>query len=153
MKKLNNQGWGLGVFLAFVVIFIFCIFIASINAYKVGLGKEPPSVQFGDDVNKPSPSPSDNGTSNVSGKEKYKDLIKNVNLAADKYRVDYYSSLLNGDSVFVPIKTLKENNYLQDTKNCSGYVKIINQNGSFQYKTYLKCPDYESDGYISDLDE
>lgn len=145
--KLNNHGWGLGVFLGFVVIFVLCIVVVSVNAYKLGLEKDGPSIQFGEEEEKPSSTPD----SSLSGTEKYQDLIKDAQLAAEAYRIDYYSQLLEGDSVFVPFSTLKEKNYLENTDGCNGYVKILHQGESYQYQTYLKCSDYESDGYVDDL--
>ena len=38
MKKLNNRGWGLGVLLAFLLVFFIAIILISIGASNLGLG-------------------------------------------------------------------------------------------------------------------
>ena len=38
--KLNNQGWGLGVFLGFIAILLFCLVVVGVNAYKLGVKTE-----------------------------------------------------------------------------------------------------------------
>jgi len=38
--KLNNRGWGLGVFLGFVAILLFCLVVVGVNAYKLGIKAE-----------------------------------------------------------------------------------------------------------------
>lgn len=32
--------------------------------------------------------------------------------------------------------------------NCIGYVKVFNNNGSYNYKPYISCDKYETKGYI-----
>ena len=75
--KLNNRGWGLGVFLAFVMIFVLSIIVAGVNAYRVGLQKEP-TIQFGPETGK-------------SNYEKYKPLENKVKLAAEEYKNLHYT--------------------------------------------------------------
>ena len=37
MLHLNNRGWGLGVLLAYIVLFIVAIILISINASNLGI--------------------------------------------------------------------------------------------------------------------
>ena len=37
MFKLNNRGWGLGVLLLFIVVFIIAIILVSIGANNLGI--------------------------------------------------------------------------------------------------------------------
>lgn len=134
--KLNNRGWGLGIFLVFVMIFVLCIIVAGVNAYKIGLQKEP-SIQFG----------SDSGKSNY---EKYKPLEDKIKLAAEEYKNVHYTDMSFGDSVFVTFKTLVANNHLSSSEGCTGYVKISDGD---EYIVYFNCPDYKSSGYLEDLDK
>ena len=38
MLKLNNRGWGLGVLLAFLIVFIIAIILITIGASNMGIG-------------------------------------------------------------------------------------------------------------------
>ena len=40
MKKLNNKGWGLSTFIAFIVFFFFVILLVTFVADKAGMGKD-----------------------------------------------------------------------------------------------------------------
>lgn len=150
--KLNNRGWGLFVFLGFVLVFVLFLLIAGVNAYKLGLSKDNPTIQFGPG----NMSNVENGNKEeeaVSGREKYQDLEEKIIESTSNYRRAYYNNLLNGDSVYVSFKTLIKNNYLSNSGDCSGYVKIYHSSGDdYQYTVYFKCPDYVSGGYLKDLD-
>ena len=37
MLKLNNHGWGLGVLIAFLIVFIIAIILISIGAANLGI--------------------------------------------------------------------------------------------------------------------
>ena len=37
MFKLNNHGWGLGVLLAFLVVFFIAIILISVSASSIGI--------------------------------------------------------------------------------------------------------------------
>ena len=145
--KLNNRGWGLFVFLAFVLVFVLFLLIAGVNAYKLGLSKDNPTIQFG---NNNSNTNEDNGENNISNREKYRNLEEKIIESATNYRK---ANLLDEDNVYVSFKTLIKNNYLSNSGDCSGYVKIHHTSGSdYRYTVYFKCPDYVSSGYLNDLD-
>lgn len=59
--KLDERGWGLSVFLGFVVVLILCIVVAGVNAYKVGLSADSPNRYFEKEISTtptPTPTPS-----------------------------------------------------------------------------------------------
>lgn len=150
--KLNNKGWGLFVFLGFVLVFVAFLLIAGVNAYKLGLSEDDPTIQFGPNNNSNTEN-KNNKEEKVPGREKYEDLEEKIIESSANYRRAYYSNLLNGDSVYVTFKTLIDYNYLSNSGDCSGYVKIYHSSGDdYQYTVYFKCPDYVSGGYLEDLD-
>lgn len=55
-----------------------------------------------------------------------------------------------GERIKIRIEELLENNLVEEVKVkddfCDGYIEIIN-NGIIEYKTYLKCQNYETHGY------
>jgi len=135
--KLNNRGWGLSAFLGFVVVFLIFLFMAGVNAYKVGLEKDKPKL----------PVPS------IVSKEKYQQLEEKIVVASAKYKNVYYQNLLEGDYVFVNFNTLIRSELLSSSEGCSGYVKISHsEKDNYQYSVYFHCPDYVSSGYNEELD-
>ena len=55
-----------------------------------------------------------------------------------------------GERIKIRIEELLENNLVEEVKVkddfCDGHIEIIN-NGIIEYKTYLKCQNYETHGY------
>ncbi len=43
--KLNNRGWGIGVMIAFVCVFIAFILTVAILAYRMGMGQKPSVIK------------------------------------------------------------------------------------------------------------
>lgn len=136
--KLNNRGWGLGVFLGFVAILLFCLVVVGVNAYKLGVKTEN-NFQFDSSV-------IDNNSNTKS------DLESKVLNAAMNYKRNEYGNMSSGQTVIVKISRLVDENYLSSSDDCSGYVEIKNKNGDVSYKTYLKCPNYVTEGYNSEND-
>lgn len=140
--NLNDRGWGLGVFLAFVCLFVFCIIFSSISAYKAGLTKN--SVPYFESSISTSSSGS---TTDSSNNTKYKAFENKVLKAAMNYKRDKYNTISAGQTIVVQFSTLVKEKYLSDTEDCIGYVIIKNQNNDIQYYVYFKCSDYVSDGF------
>ena len=40
--KLNNRGWGIGVMVGFICVFVIAIIIIAVLAYYMGVGNELP---------------------------------------------------------------------------------------------------------------
>lgn len=55
-----------------------------------------------------------------------------------------------GERIKIKIDELIENGLIKEIKveddSCSGYVEVVN-NGIIEYKSYLKCQNYETHGY------
>lgn len=138
--RLNNRGWGLGVFLGFVCFLLFFIIIVGVNSYKLGISKDN-NLQFDSSI-------TDNNSNSNN-----KDLENKVLNAAMNYKRDKYSDMSSGQVVIVKISNLVELNYLSNSDNCSGYVEIKNKDNDISYAVYLKCPNYVTEGYNSDLEK
>ena len=139
--KLNNQGWGLGVFLGFVAILLFCLVVVGVNAYKLGVKTES-GFQFDSSV------VDKNSSNNIKD-----DIESKVLNAAMNYKRNEYGNMSSGQTVIVKVSRLVDENYLSSSENCSGYVEIRNRNGDICYNAYLKCPDYVTEGYNGENDD
>lgn len=132
--KLNNKGWGLSVLLAFIGVFFVAIILISYLSNKYGYG--------------PTNTSSTNPTNTLV--EKYRGYETEVKEAAVKYQEEHYPNIDNGDQFYINISKLNIGSYIKSS--CTGYVKYGKTNDLFYYDPYLKCGDYETNGYISDFD-
>lgn len=156
MFHLNEHGWGLSTLITFVFIFLLAILLISVNAYKMGLTSNNVSNM---PITSPDSNNNDNSTNekeNVNDSSKYIILENDLKNAGVIYKENYYNSLIAGDSVYVTSRQLIESNILTVQSfidgECSGYVKIKNDAGSFIYIPYLKCgASYKTPGFIEDL--
>lgn len=139
--KLNNRGWGLGVFLGFIAILLFCILVVGVNSYRLS-EKTEGAFQFDSSV-----------TDKNSSSSTKNDLEGRVLNAAMNYKRNKYGNMTNGQTVVVKISRLVKENYLSNSGKCSGYVEIRNREGDINYKAYLKCPDHVTEGYNSENDD
>ncbi len=142
--KLNNRGWGLGVFLGFVVVLVLCIIVAGINAYRMGLSSSSPKHYFDSEIpNEPS--------SSSSAVRDYNQLEETVRSAAEKYKQEKNPDFSSG-SVSVSFQSLIRDGYMSSIAECSGYVQLTQEDRS-TYSVYFHCPDHITSGYNSKLDE
>ncbi len=52
------------------------------------------------------------------------------------------------ESVRITYEELKEEGYDAELGlNCTGYVVVENKNGVYDYKAYVSCPNYTTEGY------
>ena len=131
---MNKVGWGLRVELAFILLFLFCLLIATIGIHTLGLMEDKSGAYI--DL-----SPSGSGYD-------YSVLESRVTNAASKYYSDYYPYGTGGE-IRVSVDTLIYDNYLNrlyDDKGstCAGYARILS-NGNIV--SYIKCPRYTTPGY------
>lgn len=134
MTKLNNKGWGLGIFLVFIAVFFLAIIMITYIANKNGMGARP--------IDKTT-----NDNSIIKTYKEYEILVKEK---AIEYQETNYPNIAEGDSFYVNVKKLGVNSKI--TNKCSGYVKLGKENNIYIYEPYLKCGGYKTNGYISDLD-
>jgi len=155
--KLNNQGWGLGVFFGFVIVLLLCIFAAGVNAYKLGLTRESHDHYFQSDLST-TPQPTSNETikddeQGSDSMNRFVEVRQSVIQAAGLYRSKFHKDMKDGDEVVVSFNSLIDHECMAKLDDCTGYVKIGIVNGNFQYIPFFHCLDYVSDGYQNELDE
>lgn len=141
---MNKNGWGLRVELFYILIFLFCLVVATIGLNRLGLLGENDNALV---------KPDTSGSETYS----YEPLETKVVSAAKKYYQDMYSGG-SEDIVIVRVSTLQANGYLGElvddrNKSCSGYAKVITSSGGQQvYVSYIKCSRYTTTGYESEND-
>ena len=131
---MNKNGWGLRVELAFILLFLFCLLIATIGIHTLGLMRDKSGAYI--DL-----SPTGSGYD-------YSVLETKLTNAASKYYYDYYPYGL-GEEVKITADTLVYNNYMsrmydEKGRTCDGYARILT-NGNIV--SYIKCPKYVTPGY------
>lgn len=144
MKKLNNHGWGLGMLLVFIVIFLLAILIITIQANKLGIaGHEQfytPHPTIEEDVDSTE-------TENRQEYTSYALLESAVKESAAVYREKYYASIPKGDSIRVDFTHLIEDGLLKEPYvngvHCDGYV-IISHEENYAYHVFYQCGDEQS---------
>ena len=133
IMKLNKNGWGLRVELLFIVLFLFCLLIATIGLNKLGL--------FG-------------GPGLLDGEKtySYSELENNMNEAAKRYYQNNYENNVS-DTIIIKSSTLLLNGYMSNMLDengnvCSGYTRVfINYQNEPSFNTYINCPRYKTAGY------
>lgn len=124
--KLNNKGWGTGemILLSCGLLVALLVAVFFISQLFKGFDKEMENNYFKLE------------TDLATAGEKY---IKNNNInVKDNYIIDS--------------ETLRTNGYIQDLKDkngnlCTGYVNVYNNNYILEYKGYIRCNNYETNGY------
>lgn len=134
MKKLDNRGWGLGIFVIYVCIFFMAIVLVSYIADKNNLGADGDIQMTTDDKI-------------LLQYKEYESEVKNVAL---KYQKENYPDMNRGDSFSVNINKLEISDRI--LHRCSGYVIFSNKEGIYSANPYLKCGSYRTSGYSSNLD-
>lgn len=89
-------------------------------------------------------------------KKTYQDLEIELKIAAEKYQnANYEGNLDSVETIILKYNFLKKSKYLekitdiQDKKECNGYVKFIKNKAQITYVPYLKCSNYETQGFDS----
>ena len=138
---MNKNGWGLRVELAFILLFVICIIIATIGLHKFGLLKNDSGVYTDSD-----------GVVRDNINFDYNALEKRVTESAERYYNDKYDG--HSDTVVVSTTKLKSSGYLsglEDYKGreCKGYAMVL-ANGNIV--SYIKCGMYKTIGYNEDYE-
>ena len=139
---MNNNGWGLRVELAFLLLFLVCLLVATIGLHRLGiLGTD--NGEYKDK----------NGYIYDNVNYDYNSLERKVTAAASNYYKDVYNSV-SDDTIIVGVDKLKKDHYLDSItdvrgKECSGYAMIMT-NGNIV--SYIKCSVYKTVGYNSDYE-
>lgn len=148
MKKLNNKGWGLGVFITFLGLFFLAILVVVVlsSSFKFGEDSNPNIV-----VVPPSENNSDNNSDITHNDgEKYANYEAEIKIAAEAYKNEKYPSIENGDVFYVNINKLTLSKNV--TNDCSGYAKIGKVHENDYYEAYIRCSLYTTPGYEESLE-
>ena len=166
MFKLNQNGWGLRVMIAFLCIFVLCLLLSFMGLYKLGLVKDLDFL-FGNNnyqnvqnntpttnTNNPT-TPTTSTMPTVKGKS-YADLQFELVEASKKY---VSNATLGIDTLVLTVENLKSYNYIEEFKDengkkCSGYADVYyDENNNIIYNAYIKCKKYQTSGYQEWKDE
>ena len=90
---------------------------------------------------------------NISSKNKdYKAKEQDMIEQASSYIKKNDINLSAGESLKLDHQRLIDAGLMQNMKvnddECEGYVKITKNTGNYDYKAYIKCKNYTSEGYI-----
>lgn len=84
---------------------------------------------------------------NIKKQDKpYTDYEKKLVFAAQSYMGQYISEMPSS-STTVSYKKLNEAGLVEENKDCDGYVLIKKKISTFDYKAYIKCDKYTTNGY------
>ena len=139
---MNKNGWGLRVELAFLLLFLVCLLIATVGLHRLGLLGNDNGVYT-----------DDSGYIEDSVNYDYSSLEKKVTNAASEYYKDVYTSNYD-DTIVVSTSKLKDGGYLDSIKDargkeCKGYSMILK---SGNIVSYIRCSIYKTVGYNEDYE-
>ena len=125
--KLNNKGWGTMEMLLLSGGLLIALLIAVFFISKLYGSFE---------------------SSNIN--RQYVDLENKLEDAAKEYVRKENISVQS--ELRISATTLKDKNYLDsltdnEGNNCSGYVSVMNSNGTNYYSAFISCPKYETINY------
>ena len=162
MNKLNNKGWGLSVFIAFIAILCLALLLIVVGAIKLGISSHSKKevlpvteVKQKDDINSDSGINDNKTENNLNVLDNY---ISQIVLASKNY-TGMNENLINFDSGFVlTLKDLIDSNYVgkyQINGNlCSGYVIVSKIENNYDFNPFLNCgSSFISQNYDLNLDE
>ena len=86
----------------------------------------------------------------------YKELEEKLKMAEQKYVNDYFLFPKGKDVLKTHKEELIENGYLDnlnlEDEECDGYVTVTDTGTIFNYKAYIKCNTYTTNGYKKNSD-
>lgn len=148
--KLNNRGWGFTTFIVYLAIFVIFIIIVTVLAIK---NSDMFDHSTSSDNNT---SVEETSTSSSNEEMDYEEIEKDLESAAYEYQKEYLPSIADGDIKYVTVSKLEELKLLDNLTNgevlCTGYAKITGSNGTTDFKGFINCGDYITEGYNADLD-
>lgn len=151
MKKLDQRGWGLSVFLAFIVVFFIAIVLISIGAQKVGLD---PYSNVSNPTTSVDPNVKHYTDSEISEAVGFESSVRD---SAARYFMEVYGGQWSEDRSILTVSKLIEKSYLQPFSvagnSCGGYVKVQSSNGELSYIPYIQCGEvYMTEGFDYSLE-
>ena len=89
----------------------------------------------------------------------YLELEDKLVSTTKKYYESKYSYPSKGESTYIVLDELKQNNLIEELKKddevCDGYIKV-SMNNTIEYKAYIKCNNYTTtdyDKYIENINK
>lgn len=134
MFKLNNKGWGLGIMILFICVFLLAILIISVLSAKYGLMSN----------TKQGVNNSETKQATVNN-QKYFEYEQTIGQISTEYVDKNYSNITTNDVIYININELNVQKNIK--QECTGYVKIGKDNGINYYNPYIKCDNYQTEGY------
>ena len=134
MFKLNNKGWGLGVMILFIGVFCLAILIIAVLSSKYGL--------------------MNNSTKNIynsekkmttTKKQKYLEYEQIIGQTCAEYVNKNYKDATETDNIYININELNIKDQIK--QECTGYVNVGKVNDIPYYNPYIKCNNYQTEGY------
>jgi len=145
MKKLNQEGWGLSVFLAFIIVFFIAIILIAIGSAKVGIS----GGDKGSSQPTSTPSGSNYTESEISQAKSYEEKVKS---ATSSYLLEHLQNQIDGKEMILMSSTLNDYNYLEPFSVagniCDGYSVIRKVDQELEIIPYVECGSvYKTEGY------
>lgn len=83
---------------------------------------------------------------NVYSTKKYQNIEKSMELNVENYITLKKYILDTKDKSIITLKDMQKNRLVKEN-NCAGYVVVIYENNIINSKSYIKCGNYETEGY------
>lgn len=147
MKKLNNHGWGLSMFITFIAVFLLAIILITVGAIKLGISSHDdtstlpisevnPTIDENNNTNKDNNSNEDYSVYYDNYRIQILDAVKNY-VSNNNIIVD------NNNFKIITVNTLIKENQINKFQingyTCSGYVIINNNNENYEYNVLVNC--------------
>ena len=147
---MNNHGISIREMALLLCILLFCLFMACFygemfitkDSFVATKESNVTGVETGNVESKKDDNEGD--TNNLGIYKKYESKM----IDATKRYMKFYNYEAISDDIIVTLNSLIELGFIEkmydDNTVCSGYVRISDDNGSFNYNEFLECPNYKT---------
>ena len=149
---LNNHGWGMREMLIWSCVILIFLLIATYYVKSLYRGL---SMSDKVETNEVYEEEDDTKPTEEIDFDRYRRYEERMNNAAINYVKRYYSSLNTGIAS-VELWDLTNGGYIEilydqvDHSRCMGYANVWdNEDGELKASSYIKCPSYTTEGYVS----
>ena len=137
LMKLNNRGWGLNQMLILCAILLMFLMVAVFFI-----------VQLSDSLG-------DVFQESIVGGLSYTTVEENIEYATEDYMEKYYEYEIGTGTITVTVDNLLKYDMIKDINlkpgeeadSCTGYSLVEKKKEKLIINAYIKCSDYETDGY------
>ena len=124
---MNNKGWGYSTMIICVCFILLLLLIVVYYVYIFYQG-----VEEDKEINK---------------QNSYELYIKGMEESAIDYAKLYIDNLDDNLVVVIKLEQLVKLNMIEDYEDCTGYVNLKKVDDVYESEGYLKCSNYETEGY------